>query len=569
MERRRISRRIAVVALAAVLVLLVLWRATHPSREPMLEEQVAQAVQAAPHESIAPEVNAESSRSSAGAPTESVQPVAETSLQPLVVRVLDERDRALEAAELHPAGRWAANISRPVRPEPGVFEFTPGDARVGARWIASAPGFVAREFALERTDGTLDVRLQAGFVLEGRVAWSDGSPAGPLVRVVAFTAGRPPRSGELLGGAPSGNDWAQTQVREDGTYSLVVPRGASQLDLTAAGDGGMCTPRARVEARDGVVDLSLVPVWAVRVTVREADGSAVKSDAGLFGLGPSWTAPDGFSSVIPSCLEAELLTGWSAQVDAPTPLESLFLLKSSEPAATRRTEFIDGLEFALGIPGYATVSEVLRVPLARTPVAEVQFPLQRTATGWGSLVVEIPAMRPLEGLLRERALASLSLRSLPISRDAPFIALVEGAVTRLDGVPAGRYSLNVTARDGYAQWPGPTEPPFEIAIEPDAELAVRFDQVEFGELDVDVFDAEGEPYTGSLGIQVDCPNFSVPVVFFASFERAPYRITMLRPGTYSLRAAMAAGRNFTEENAVEAVVRSGERGLTGLVLPLR
>ncbi|MCY3003815.1 MAG: hypothetical protein NTV21_18615 [Planctomycetota bacterium] len=343
----------------------------------------------------------------------------------------------------------------------------------------------------------------------------------------------------------------------------------SQLDLTAAGDGGMCAPRTRVEARDGVVDLSLVPVWAVRVTVRDADGGPVKTDAGLFGFGPACTAPEGFSSVIPGCLEAELLAGRSARVDAPTPLECLFVLKSSDPAATRHTEFVDGVEFGLGIPGYATLKEVLRVPLARTPVAEVLFPIQRTANGWGSLAVEIPAMRPLEGLLGERALASLSLRRLPISRDAPFSALVEGAVTRLDGVPAGRYSLTFTARDGYAQWPGPTEPLLEIQIEPEVELSVRFDQVEFGELDIDVLDAEGNPYAGSLGIQVDCSKFSRPVVFFASFERAPYRITMLRPGTYSLRAAMAAGRNFIEGSAVEAVVRSGERAVTGLMLPPR
>ncbi|MDP6408930.1 MAG: hypothetical protein QGI46_06110 [Planctomycetota bacterium] len=262
-----------------------------------------------------------------------------------------------------------------------------------ARMIVSARGFetVEEPFAGRQPGpGEQVIVLRAGGSVRGTARWPGGQAPGSAVTVLAWPAGREPSPSSL----------AETDLGGPGTSLRVAPTGEgggflfeglsadAEYVLAAAGLGGCTLERAGpVRPGSGPVVLTLQPIYAALVHLRDPDGRPLRCDPLLFGsLG--WVMRD------PRAVDVFGIR-WRAELDlvgetrlhaglANTRDDKLLLFTSEI-----LVDALGPLEFEANIPGYAPAGGEFFAALADRSPSEFELRLESVGEAWGKLRVSV------------------------------------------------------------------------------------------------------------------------------------------------------------------------------------
>jgi hypothetical protein len=368
----------------------------------------------------------------------------------------------------------------------------------------------------------------------GRVSLVDGGRPGSG-RVFAWRVGLVPRAEDFLGARESGDSGPvrAAAIRPDGSFELGELDPRARYTLGAAVPGLALAERpSDVRPGRSDVELRLSYLLGLAITLEDARGGPARTSPAFFGRGPSATGP------APKLLETppELAVLAIAGLDpGPGTRDRWQYLVLSERAVAE----LGPIQYRVQVPGYRPLEKGLYARPVLDRLHEERVVLEPVSEHWAEIAVEIvgaPHARDL-GMRDDELIGSVRLVrggddpwELRIIRFAVHARALR-APESIGGLPCDDYEVVFEAEDGpYETDPAP------LALTPGLHT-LSFDASDSGLLLVDVRDGP-LPYDRRLVLRNDHPFGGH---FYSSFDRGPYVVPFLVPGTYRLTEIVAPG----------------------------
>ncbi len=472
-------------------------------------------------------------------------PASEAAPRPARFEVVGTRGEPVAAARLS----WERDASRAVFTDAGgaAASELPADAE-GARVRVSAEGYrtTVVELALA-DDGTQRIVLSDGGVLAGVVTRVSGAAAPEGTCVLAWPVGDTPDVVEVLRAREGGLTDALRVARTDaaGRFRFEGLERDAAFELAAVRDGEVATERL-ASARTGRVDLALElrPIVAAAVRLVDAEGGAPRASDGLFAGHSVWdpVEPDLHARHLPTDgVEVAWIGGAELADVARGGRDRYLMVYEPHGDAFARPA---NVTLSLRVPGYAPVWT--SVPLERLDarLALRELPVERRAERWGHVDVAVTgaegwiersgeAKRRAFGLLRlvpegDGETLSYALQPDPDGR------------WRVDGVPCGRYRVELALRDASGALPARGNEALVVDVAPEG-AEVSLDLRGRGAGEVVVARADGSDYDGELVLLLRKGADGAGPVRFVRFEGAPYVFAGLEEGEYEVSVQTVGG----------------------------
>ena len=371
--------------------------------------------------------------------------------------------------------------------------------------------------------------------IEGRVLQQDGRPAPSGTTVIARRRGRVRVDPDIVERVRIGDPTAASaRSGADGRFVLEGLEAGAEYLLCAAG-GGYVGKTSDLEVRTGTNDavIQVVRLYGIALRFREAGGAALRSSAEL-APPPARTFGRADPYLDPSLLD---FVGADLAGFRDEPGEKLLLYTAQgDPPILR------DLVLRFQPAGYALAEVHVDVPPVLPAIAEKTIELEPRAAGWGELAIEfLDGADPTDG--------APVIQAFQVAL-APFEPELAGAVVKVDlprgagtkhvrGIPYGRYQLSLRNAIRQTFLPAPDASPIvvEIGAEP---VVLPVSLAGLGEVEV-LFEGDGgELYAGPATISLPIGRFDPDLVKHLAFggqvlfERGPYRLRALLPGSYTL-----------------------------------
>lgn len=471
----------------------------------------------------------------------------------LTVIVRDDRNRPV------PDALVALEERAPVRSdEDGAARVRLQSSRPDARLAVEADGYRRSVRTLPAsTPERLTVELAPGGTLTGVAQWADGAPAADAT-VLCWPQDDPPSENEVLRAREGGASGALWTVRteSDGAFRVAGLDPTARYALGACATGGATLAREsdRRPGESGLV-LRLEPLVAAALELVDEHGGPLRACEGMFDEAAVWD-PDAPSLAPVFLPEDAPETAWIggselARFGRGGRDHYLMLYRVLGGPDTGRHG-----TFSIRVPGYAAVwTQVALEPLSPELRAH-RLRLDSLAERWGALALELT---DAEGWLSTRLGADAeSIGSLRLTQTESLeryeVALPPSDAPRwtLDGIPAGRYRVQLALRDWYGVLPADGSPELVVAVDEDGGRA-RLSLAGRGAGEVVVAAADGSDYDGELLLLVeqDGPRR------FVSFRSAPYVLGGLEEGPYDVRVARAGSRRLASAPATRLWLAEG------------
>ncbi len=333
-------------------------------------------------------------------------------------------------------------------------------------------------------------------------------------------------------------------IERDGSFEIRPAAGDASVVLVALSPGAISSEPS-LRASSGAVDV-LIPMrflYGLRIEVEDAGGGPPRASPLLFEMGPrASTSAGDFLTPVPRFLQA---LGPPSLRQRRTRDQWLCVATSDQ-----RLAGLGPVLYANKIPGY----EALQVELLLPPIADsvdvIDLRVRAEATSWCDLrlrclvappILEWAMVAPEDQVFGMVLLSSSGGRSLNLGlRPSGLMEDLE-----LRGVPAGPYDLHFEAADGYFQ-----TPPYPILLEP-GENTVHLDLSGVGGF---LLSLRAGPPGWMRMMLLDDTQSAIDVYF----DRPPYGLGFLAPGTYRLESLASEAGSIGLGNARKFEVRSGE-----------
>lgn len=399
--------------------------------------------------------------------------------------------------------------------------------------VASHPRFATKTRNLNQPPPSrVRVRLGEGDWIRGVVRLASGQSVGEGYHVMACDASLaylpPDASMRAVAGDPR---WSFATTNADGWFEIGGLTPGAEYTVAAGGGGRLSThPAAGVRPGTEPVELIIQDAYWIHVKLAEADGgpphlserTAGKLSYELQSARPGEWIPPAWSIAL------------AAQQFAAPDRHTILALATAEDAPP----VLGPIVVRADLPGYqpAEVQAFAR-PIREGP-CELELRLAREATDWGSLVLAFHGRPSVTGDARsaQLPLGHVTLRS---QRGEFFSFYLDGfgeGEQRIDEIPFGQYELTIEATASPFCYPDARTG--RVFVEVQSKPArVEIDLGGLGALELDLWDAGGEPYTGPLHLLLLHGDGSRPGVGGQiTFTSAPYVLPALSPGVYSLQS---------------------------------
>ncbi len=422
---------------------------------------------------------------------------------------------------------------------------------------ATSEGEISEEGAAE-----IVLILEPEARIQGTVAWSKGGVPEPGVVVAAWPDGHRPTPAvfrALRSSDPAPNTAVAT-TDDEGRFALRGLAHGASYTLAAGGAGGLTLRKvAGVRVEGPSVQLELTPVYAAVVRLREAEGRSLRSGSQVYGRGPGWYDDEGGAAEVvmgvPASCFLVLDPGlWQLR---PTTLSRHIVLLSTP----LQKQDLPTIVYEVEAPGYAPVWTHLRVPRIQPTPPEYKLALEPKAGGWGTLTVRIegPSLElEVEG---ENSLAGQVLLEgdkgeqigIPIQKPL-------SRVTKVEGVPFGRYRARFRSWDGMRFFPDEHQ---KVSVVIDAKPAVlTIDASSSCCLLATLLLEDKREYQGEVVFRLHGPTGKP----YVAFDRSPYVLEGIAPGHYTLYVDSIPGRSLPVLS-VPVVLEPGGVDLPRIELP--
>ncbi|NUP95008.1 MAG: hypothetical protein HUU28_02480 [Planctomycetaceae bacterium] len=413
--------------------------------------------------------------------------------------------------------------------ERGLLALGGGESIKGVGVIAS--GYL-REVRELRGDESwpVEIRLEAGATLCGRVMRADGAPDVPKVRVVALGLTQPDPP-ELVFRKLARRDPSlrSASVEANGRFCIAGLR-PNEAVLLSVGGEGFLQQAAWIPANGGgrELELRVAQLYGARLALTGPEGRDLP--AGEFGeFDLRWWSGGAAGEMTAAGLPVLLATG-NVELAAPQAGSKLALV-----AAAIEAQSVESLAYEVKAPGYAPSRGSFALPRLLGSPSVVAVPMQRTAAGFASLAIRLRHAASIEAPM-EFPHAQLHLQAADGTTHKFALAPTEDGVSQLDGVPVGRYRARVLVFPTRTWHPAdPQQAPdvdvqasgneFELTLAPVGEVRLKFDG-----LDGTVFDGRVRYALGRLSGR----NASSYDSLVTTSMVPPYRISGLEPGRYQV-----------------------------------
>jgi hypothetical protein len=222
------------------------------------------------------------------------------------------------------------------------------------------------------------------------------------------------------------------------------------------------------------------------------------------------------------------------------------------------------IRYEVSVPGYSLIdSEIFAAPLdGQVPVITLNPLDQGLARGTLRIqVLQLPTFA--EAPFDEES--TIGLVWLKSSGGALYSLAAHWRETELlEDIPCGTYEYKFKAAVGYFRFPYWTREVPTTAVCP-YDGDVSLDMSGLGTIQVLFQFSNGTFYDGEAIVR--CTDLASDGVFYASWERAPYFISLLPCGQYSLIAQRLDGVNTSTMAPAEASVSPNEEFLCPLFIP--
>lgn len=410
-----------------------------------------------------------------------------------------------------------------------------------------AVGVVARGFLREvrevraDEDWPLEILLQPGATICGRVLRADGAPGAPEVRVVALEVTQ----------ADSALGVAQKLARKDprirsatvdsrGNFCIVGLRTNEAVGLAVGGEGfvqqAMWIP---AKAGDAELELLVSQLYGARLVPTNLEGKALASgDVGALAL--RWWSDGAAGQLVQVGLAAWLATGDTdlMQTDSNS--------KVALSTAPIELEELAPFTYEANAPGYATARGTLALPRLRASPTTVPIPMERTAAGLAALKLTLRhAVSSSAAMAFPRARLQLEGPDGSIHKFA--LEPSDDGLHTVEGVPWGSYRARLLV------FPTKTWHPADPAQAPEIDVRAEGSELDFtlaavGEARLQVLRADGTPFTDRVRYSFGSVTGEPPklAVLVTTSMLPPYRLSGLAPGTYFVQLEIPKVANETD-----------------------
>lgn len=417
---------------------------------------------------------------------------------------------------------------------------------------ATKQGFLEKRVLVPRTARDVRIQLDEPASIRGRVTLPDGNPPDRPITVVGWSAKltRVPPEGSyetlLRSGKPSTTGPILiSKVEPDGSFTLEGADPSTHWLVTAGGMGLLCPVEEVGRPGEREVELVCHFVYLSLLEFRNEQGETPnlpESSASSRRLSFWCDEPD--AEICLFSRMGELLSGFHDGPRSASPFQKVLAF-----TAPFEAESVGPCHVQATFPGIPRVDVEFRASslafgptLVRVSLPEASFPggsISLDPGGASAEVIRIGArLRKLRPSLLE---SSLQLKDESGRAETYGFLLDLEHSTRIDGIPTGRYRVQVETMGQHARFPESGTDPQWVEIVSGQVAHVPLDFSRFGALHVSLLDSDGYDLTGWARFAVgegeprESNGRTVMNGGMQTFVEGPYTVGILPAGTYTLQ----------------------------------
>jgi len=417
---------------------------------------------------------------------------------------------------------------------------------------AAKKGFLEKRVLVPRTARDVRIQLDEPALIRGRVTLPDGSPPDRPISVVGWSAKLtriPPESsyetlllsGELITTGPL----LISRMEPDGSFILDGADPSTHWLVTAGGMGLLC-PVVEV-GRPGEQEVELICHFvylSVLEFLNEQGETPNLPESSARSRRLSFWCDEPDAEICLLTRMGELLSGFHDGPRSASPFQKVLAF-----TAPFEAESVGPCHLQATFPGIPRVDVEFRASslafgptLVRVSLPDASFPggsISLDPGGASADVIRTGArLRKLRPSLME---SSLQLKNESGRAETYGFLLDLEHSTRIDGLPTGRYRVQVESMGQHARFPESGADPQWVEIVSGQVAHVPLDFSRFGALHVSLLDSEGYDLTGwarfavGEGAPRESNGRTVMNGGMQTFVEGPYTVGILPAGTYTLQ----------------------------------
>ncbi len=463
------------------------------------------------------------------------------------VQVVDEAGRAITGATISSMGEFPDTLSDP---RGRAMLRRPRTALSHTKLVISKEGFVPVRRTVDWLSPTVLVRLGSRAQIHGRVADRFGQPIQREFLVILW---------EALSEAPSPHDIEDAYLDRGGLVHVFAGSdGRFEIDdassigryFLAAGSAGYLTPNGTPVFGDRMKDeivLEAEKVFGALLRFQAADGDPlVLSETTMRSRFDTW------GGEIPEIRPISLGGTGATLARVPTSLldspGAKVLCLYSCPTASGNS--IGPCWYRGTFPGYDAVDLTFEATSLEFGLTELVCSLSQRKEGRGNIVL-LP-----HGATDDLRRCCSTWRNALISLQEKTTSMMDTLAVDIDlaresivpEIPAGRYFCRIESVDRLLTLPPQESEPFDIEVKDGESVTVELPLEGVGAISIQLLDEDGLLHDGYLRLTA-APGLPVPQpdgrrfllgAYPFEFAAPPYRIPLMRAGTYTLRGESPA-----------------------------
>jgi hypothetical protein len=533
------SKRAAVVAFGLLIVVAFL----------AFRRAVDEAPSALPSRVAVPEEEPRERLAPPGIPEPREQPALPAALRELAVSVRDERDQAVTGASV---SRVQDGREQALGATDAAGDLTLPHV-AGAQLVARHAGFSAGTALVGETDERVTLTLLSHGTIAGRVQLASGLAPEGSIRVLASPHGRP-----LECAAIRARSVAFADTDGAGYFRITGLDRRVAFRVAGVGSGYLVDPHPDVEPSDAEILLTALPLYGVRLVMRDAAGGPLHGSPDLFAqFGGSVKCLDStakLAKILPEELELAGIGGAGCSEQESRDVMVVVFSGASE------VDRVGPIAVDMTLPGYRPVEESVWAPRITASLPEHTLALERLCDDWGSVEV---TFRGIE--LDIACDVTIQLRGqAPSARYALRVPRLSSQPYTVTGVPADGYLVSVETSGGLFRHPPRSSGREEwLQVYPGETARLAIDLAGRTTLACELLDEVGLPLSGRVIFRLMTASNAV---YHVEFDQAPYTLVGIPPGEYTVSAMLGSGAVWPGQEPYRKLVHIEGGGVTPLVL---